>query len=203
MDGVIFLDVNFWLRLHKKFGTFKEGKELTEKYLYTDYDRLVREVVGRLWKDKDAEPYYALIKSLKYLPGVGKTFKFVKKLGLLTAIISASSIEAARRVQHDYGVDYLFANELVIKDNKVSGEFLWPIAHAREKKAEIIRHLCNSLDILPEEVIYIGDSRDDVEAFKEVGLSIAFNSKSLELKEAASHIIDNNNLTKIIPLISD
>lgn len=203
MDGVIFRDVNFWLELHKKFGTFKEGKQLTEKYLYTNYDKLVQEVVGRLWKGKDAKPYYSLVKSLKYLPGVAKTFKFIKEQGLLTAIISASSIEVARRVQHDHGVDYLFANELVIKDNKVTGEFLWPIAHAREKKAEIIHHLCEDLDISPEEVIYVGDSRDDIEAFKEVGLSIAFNSQSKELKEVASQIVEDKNLTKIIPLISD
>ena len=33
MDGVLLKDVNFWLELHKKFGTFEEGKVLTEKYL--------------------------------------------------------------------------------------------------------------------------------------------------------------------------
>lgn len=45
MDGVIFEGVNFWLELHKKFGTFEEGKILTEKYLYSDYNKLVEEVV--------------------------------------------------------------------------------------------------------------------------------------------------------------
>ncbi|MEA3378972.1 MAG: hypothetical protein U9Q69_05050 [Nanoarchaeota archaeon] len=53
MDGVIFKDVNFWMKLHKKFGTLNEGIELTKKYLHTDYDRLVEEVVVRLWKGKD------------------------------------------------------------------------------------------------------------------------------------------------------
>ena len=32
MDGVLFEHFNFWYELHKRFGTYKKGKELTEKY---------------------------------------------------------------------------------------------------------------------------------------------------------------------------
>lgn len=127
-----------------------------------------------------------------------KRFNHVKKKGYLTAIISASSIDVARRVQRDHGVDYLFANELIIKNEKVSGEFLWPIGAGNEKKAEIIRKLCSNLRISTKEVIYIGDSEKDLEAFKEVGLSIAFNSTSKELKKVASIIINNDDLSNII-----
>ena len=59
--------------------------------------------------------------------------------------------------------------------------------------------LCRDLGIQTKETIYIGDSDADIEAFKEVGLSIAFNSKSDELKKVATHIVDSNNLSDIIP----
>ena len=45
MDGVIFKDINFWMSLHKEFGTLEQGKELTAKFLHTDNDRLDEEVV--------------------------------------------------------------------------------------------------------------------------------------------------------------
>ncbi len=201
LDGVIFKDINFWLELHKKFGTYKQGLELTEKYLHTNYDKLVQEVVVKLWKGKNAKPYYDLVNSLQYLPGVKLTFQHLKNKGYMTAIISASSIEAARRAQKDYLVDRIFANELVIKEGKVSGEFFWPVGAGRDKKAQLIKNLCFDLEISSKEVIYIGDSDTDLEAFKEVGISIAFNCSSGKLKAATTYVVESNNLSEVIKYI--
>lgn len=201
MDGVIFKDINFWIELHRKFGTLEKGLELTKKYLHSDYDKLVEEVVVKLWKGKDAKPYFNLVNSIEYLPGVKETLTTLKKKGYLTAIISASSIEVARRVQKDYGIDHIFANELVIKNNKISGEFIWPIGVGNHHKAKIIKHLCSDLGIALKEVVYIGDSDTDLEAFEIVGLSIAFNSASEKLKEAADHIAKGNDLREILKWI--
>lgn len=198
MDGVIFKDVNFWMELHKKFGTLEKGKELTEKYLHADYKTLVEEVVNKLWKGKDAKKYYELVNSLKYLPGVRKTFEYIRKQGFITALISASSMDCARRVQKDFGIDHIFANELVIRDGKISGEFIWPLGAGKDKKAKIIRDLCSDLGIKPKECIYIGDNETDIDAFKEVGLSIAFNSMFASLKKVATHVVDSNNLSDIL-----
>lgn len=201
MDGVIFKDINFWMELHKKFGTLEQGIELTNKYLHTDYDRLVEEVVVKLWKGKDAKPYYDLVNSIEYLPGVKATFDHLKTRRYMTAIISASSIDVARRVQRDYGVDHIFANELVIRDGKIAGEFIWPIGAGKEKKAQIIQDLCSNLGIPPKDVIYVGDSDTDIEAFKEVGISIAFNSSSEELKKVSKYEVDTHNLADVIQYI--
>lgn len=198
MDGVIFEPHNFWLELHKAFGTLEEGKKLTEKYLHSDYNKLVEEVVHKLWKGKDAKPYYALVQKIAYISGVKEVFQEIKNRDYLTALISSGSIDLARRAQHDLGIDFIYANELVIKDGKVSGEFLWPIGAGTHKKAEIIQHLCRDLGIKPKEVIYIGDSDVDIEAFKFVGKSIAFNSDSEKLKKAATHVVEGKDLRKIL-----
>lgn len=198
MDGVLFKDVNFWMELHKVFGTLTEGKILTSKYLNSNYEKLVHEVVVKLWKGKNAKLYFDLVNYLEYLPGVRELFDKVKQKGFITAIISASSIDCARRVQHDFGVDHLFANELVIKNGVVSGEFVWSIGAGNQKKAQIIKHLCNDLNIGVGECIYIGDSYQDIEAFKIVGLSIAFNSKSDELKRISTHTVESNNLADVL-----
>jgi phosphoserine phosphatase len=201
MDGVIFKDINFWIELHKKFGTLEQGIELTKKYLHSDYDRLVEEVVVKLWKGKDAKPYYDLVNSIEYLPGVKETFDHLKTRGYITAIISASSIDVSRRVQKDYGIDHIFANELVIRDGKVAGEFIWPIGAGKEKKAQIIQDLCSNLGISSRDVIYVGDSDTDIEAFKEVGISIAFNSSSEELKKVSKYTVNTHNLADVIQYI--
>jgi len=198
MDGVIFKDLNFWMELHKVFGTLEQGKVLTKKYLESDYAQLVEEVVVKLWKGKDAEPYYHLVNSIEYLPGVKEVFDYVHNQGLITAIISASSMDVARRVQKDYGIDHLYANELIIRGGKITGEFVWPIAEGKDKKAKIIRDLCDDLDITPQECIYIGDSDKDIHAFEEVGLAIAFNSDCDELKQAAHHVVESSDLSDVL-----
>ena len=91
----------------------------------------------------------------------------------------------------------------MIKDGKVSGEFIWPIGVGKHKKAEIINHLCKDLKLKPKEVIYIGDSDTDIEAFKEVGLSIAFNSSSEQLKKVATHVVESNNLADVLPYLKN
>ena len=199
MDGVIFEPKNFWIELHKAFGTLEEGTRLTNTYLHTDYDRLVQEVVQRLWKGREAQPYYHLVNSIKYLPGVKEVFTEIKKQDWLTAIISSASIDLARRAQHDLGIDFIYANELVIKNNLVTGEFIWPLGAGKEKKAQIIKHLCQDLQIAPEEVIFIGDSDTDIEAFKFVGRAISFNSHSPQLDEVATHIVKDHDLRKVLP----
>jgi len=201
MDGVLFEKTNFWMELHRRFGTSKEGEELTKKYLNTDYNRLVEEVVVKLWKGRNAKPYYDLVNSVNYLDGVKETFSHLRMKGYMTAIISASSIELARRVQKDFGVDYIFANELVIRDGRVAGEFVWPVGVGKEKKVQIIRNLCSNLNISLQEVIYVGDSDVDIEAFKIVGISIAFNSSSERLKKIATYVVDTCNLADIIKYI--
>ncbi len=197
MDGVIFEHKNFWLELHKALGTLEEGKRLTQKHLHTNYAKLVEEVVHKLWKGKDAAPYHQLVKSIKYNPGVKEVFKEIKKKDYLTAIISSGPIDLARRAQHDLGIDFVYANELVIEDGKISGEFLWPV-ESKEKKVGIIKHLCQDLGIKPQEVIFVGDSNNDLEAFKFVGTSIAFNDAPLELKKAATYCVEGKDLRGIM-----
>src|SRR3989344_9285033 len=196
MDGVIFQPRNFWLELHRVFGTLEEGKKLTEKYLHTDYDKLVQEVVARLWKGKDAQAYYQLVKSIPYMKGVKELFKEIKKEDWITALISSGSIDLARRAQHDLGIDHIFANELVIKNNRVTGEFIWPIGSGGEKKAQIVFDLCKDLGIKLNEVVYIGDSDMDIDAFKIVGISIAFNCSDEKVMKAAKYVVRGSDLRK-------
>jgi phosphoserine phosphatase len=201
MDGVIFEHKNFWMQLHKVFDTYEEGLELTNKYLRTDYKKLVEEVVGRLWKGKDATPYYNLIQSINYLPGVQDVFKEVKRHDWMTAIISSASIDLARRAQHDLGIDFVYANELVIVDNVTTGEMIDPIGAGQEKKAQIVRHLSEDLGISLKDIIFVGDGDIDIAACKIVGTSIAFNSHSNALKEIATHTVDDNDLRRILPIL--
>lgn len=199
-DGVIFKGKDFWIDLHKAFGTYEKGKALTDKYLHTDYDELAKLVVYKLWKGKDAKPYFELVNSREYMRGVKELFALIKKKKLVSAIISGGSLALIKRVQKDFGVDYVFANDLIIKDGKVDG-YDAQVEAGFGIKADIIKDLCKKLKINPREVVYVGDSKYDLNAFQLAGMAIAFNSDSEELKKHANVIVNSDDLNDLIPYL--
>jgi len=208
MDGVLIPAGNFWLALHKAYGTLEEGAALTKAYLTTDYERLVQEVVGRLWLGKDAKPYYNLVHAIPYSPGIKELFAALDTFTdagkpVPRAIISGGCYDVAARIAKEYPIDFIFANQLIIKDGCITGEFHWPVGPGGHTKAAIIQQLCDDLEILPQEVLMIGDSDGDIEAFRIVGTSIAFNSTSAELKRTASFTVESNDLRALVPVLQE
>lgn len=196
MDGVIFRKDNFWMELHKALGTLEEGKELTERYLSSDYAKLVKEVM-KLWVGKDAAPYYKLVANAKYNPGVKEVFKTLKKKGYKTAVISSGPFELAARAQAELDINFIFTNRLVIdeKTNKITG-FKWPVG--TNDKGNALRYICRLEKVKLHEVISVCDDFNDIEKAKIAGFAIAFHSESEELKEVCDVIIDKLDLKKIL-----
>ena len=206
MDGVLVTAHNFWLELHKKFGTLEEGTQLTKAYLTTDYNKLVQEVVGRLWGGRDATPYHALVDAIPCMPGIDEFFQELGRFKqgsdvVPRAIISGGCYDVAERIKKKHGVDFIFANQLIIRNGITTGEFKWPVGYGGFTKSQIIEQLCDDLEILPQEVLMIGDSDGDIQAFRIAGVSIAFNSKSEQLKKTATYVVDSNDLRDIIPIL--
>ncbi len=201
MDGVLFEHRNVWLELHKRLGTFEEGKALTDKYLKNDYSKLVDEVVGRLWKGKPAQPYLDIINEMKYLTGVPETIKELKAKSYKIAIISSGSMHAAMRAKKELGFDYISANELVIKDGVIVGEFRWPVAY--DRKAVVLKQLAEDHNLHLSETIVVGDSPNDIKMMRLAGLGIAFCPESEELKKVANIVIDTPDLREILPHIAE
>lgn len=209
MDGVLVSAHNFWLELHKAFGTLEEGTQLTKAYLTTDYNKLVEEVVGRLWRGRDAKPYYELVHTTPHMAGIKEFFDELNKFKdhdgnpLPRAIISGGCYDIADLIAKQYGVTFIFANQLVIEHGVTTGDFKWPVGAGGYTKAQIIEQLCDDLEILPGEVMMIGDSDSDLEAFRIVGVSIAFNSASEKLKSEATYTVESKDLRDLIPILRE
>ncbi len=199
MDGVIFRSRNFWLDLHKRLGTYEEGIRLTEKYLKTDYPRLVEEVIGRLWKGRDATPYFDLVKNFEYVKGAPEALKKLRRLGHKTAIISSSVRHQALRVKEECGIDYFHTHDLRIKNNRFTGEFEWDSAH--EDKRKFLKEFAKLAGCKMEETVFVGHDYNDVGALRLAGLGIAFCPDEKEAEEAADVVVDKKDLRNILPLV--
>lgn len=200
MDGVIFQGDNFWMRLHEALGTLHPGIELTEKYLKTDLKKLADEVIGKLWKDKPAEPFFRLIKEAEYNPGVKETIEKLKELNIKTCILTSGPIHLAKRAQEELDIGHIYGNELIIKNNIFTGEYNWLSLDFKHKEESFL-NICKEHNIDPMETIVVGDNEQDVYKFKVAGRSIAFNTKKKEVREKADFIIEGNNLLEVLKFI--
>jgi len=204
MDGVIFDAPDFWLNLHKAYGTIKEGSELTKKYLKTDYEMLVKEVVGRLWKNKPADVYFKMIDESKYMPGAVETLKVLKSRGYKIAIISSGPWDLAERAKKDADIDYVYAHKLVIENGKVAGSTdmrNWPIRHGN--KGEIMKKLCEEHNIDYKDCIVVCNGDNDIKMARTAGLAIAFCPVEEEIKKYCNILIETKDLTLILKPIEN
>jgi phosphoserine phosphatase len=123
------------------------------------------------------------------------------------AVISSGPHQLAQRIQKEHRIEFIFANELLFEQGVYKGKYHFNMRSGNEYKVDVLHQLCDDLEILPQEVLYIGDDQSDLEIFKEVGVSIAFNtenafhSKHEELRKTATFIVDSNKLTDLIPVL--
>ncbi|MBW3023088.1 HAD family phosphatase [Candidatus Woesearchaeota archaeon] len=204
MDGVIFEDVNFWIELHKAYGTLEEGLELTKKYLKTNYEKLVKEVIGRLWKHKPAKIYFSLIKKIRYIRGVKEAIAVLKSKNYKMAIVSSGPTDLAKRAQQDLGIDYIYTNHLAIEGHKVAGSTdmrNWPIRFGN--KGEIMRKLCSDHNIDYKDCIVVCNEDNDIKMARTAGFAIAFCPVNEEIKKYCNITINKPDLTLILKPIEE
>jgi hydroxymethylpyrimidine pyrophosphatase-like HAD family hydrolase len=67
-----------------------------------------------------------------------------------------------------------------------------------DQKAKWVGKILETFGIASEESLAIGDSSGDIEMFKKVGFSVAFNSACAELDQIANACIQSENLADII-----
>ncbi len=204
MDGVIFKHHNFWMELHKSLGTLEEGIELTNKYVKKDYEKLVKEVIGRLWTNKPSKPYFDLISQHNYVKGAEETFKQIKKMNYITMLVSSGPYDLALRAQRDLNIDYIFANKLLTNEKFIVGSTdisLWPIKN--DNKVEPLERVCNKLNISIKNVIAVIHDKNDIKLADYVkingGQVIGFMFEShQEVEEHCTKIVRSDNLQEIL-----
>ena len=110
--------------------------------------------------------------------GVPELIVALKRLGFKTAVLSGGFTPLTGWVAQRLGLDYAFANHLVVSDDgtHLTGELTGEIVHA-EKKRQHVLEIAAKEGILPEQVVCIGDGANDLPMMSVAGLGVAFHAK--------------------------
>jgi len=140
-----------------------------------------------------------IAENLPITEGAERLFKTLKQYGYKTAILSGGFNYFGNYLKNKLGIDYVFANELEIKNNKLTGKHLNEIVDG-QRKAELLKLLAFKEDIHLEQVIAVGDGANDLPMLQLAGLGIAFHAKP-KVKESAKNSISNIGLDALLYLL--
>ncbi|WP_319541680.1 phosphoserine phosphatase SerB [uncultured Pseudodesulfovibrio sp.] len=186
--------------LAKEAGVGEEVAAITESAMRgeLDFKQSLRKRL-MLLEGLDESVLQKVAARLPMTEGAEKLISNLKNVGYKIAILSGGFTYFGDILQKRFGIDYVYANELEIKDGKLTGKAVGDIVDA-EKKAELLQAIADLEGISLQQVIAVGDGANDLPMLNLAGLGIAFHAKP-KVKKGARQSISTLGLDAILYLI--
>ena len=137
--------------------------------------------------------------NLPITKGARRLIDTLKSYGFKTAILSGGFTYFGKYLQKELGIDYVYANELEIKDGVLTGGYLGEIVDGN-KKAEYLKEIARKEGIDINQTIAVGDGANDLPMLNLAGLGIAFHAKP-KVKDNAQSSISSIGLDGVLYLL--
>ena len=146
----------------------------------TDYNDSLRRRLALLRGAPAQALEQVVTERLRLNPGVEAFVAACKAAGLKTLLVSGGFSFFSQRVRQQLGLDFSRANDLELRDGRLTGGLLpqaWgEIVDGAEKRRTLL-DLASLMGISPEQTIAVGDGANDLPMMDAAGLSIAFHAK--------------------------
>jgi phosphoserine phosphatase len=174
--------------LAHRAGVGDEVSAITEQAMRgeIDFSESFRRRVGLL-QGLDESVLEEVAAELSLSEGAEHLVSTLRSLGYKTAILSGGFNYFGRHLQEKLGIDYVYANELEIIDDKVTGEVSGEIVDG-ERKAALLKEIARREGIDLQQVIAVGDGANDLPMLSIAGLGIAFRAKPVVARTAKQSI---------------
>lgn len=149
-----------------------------------------------LLKGLDESVMIEIAENLPITEGVDRLMYVLKKHGYKVAILSGGFTYFGKYLQKKYDIDYVYANQLEIKEGKLTGHYLGEIVDG-QRKVELLHEIAAKEKVDIAQTIAVGDGANDLPMLNEAGLGIAFHAKP-KVKENAEQSINTIGLDGVL-----
>jgi phosphoserine phosphatase len=163
-----------------------------------DFDGALRERV-RLLKGLDVAVIDQIIaERIELMPGGKALIATMRANGAYTALVSGGFRQFTSRIGATLGFDENQANELLVKDGKLTGEVGNPIL-GQAAKVEALKRIAAARGLETQDAIAVGDGANDVDMLIEAGVGVALHAKP-HVQESSLIRINHGDLTALLYL---
>ena len=163
--------------LAMRAGVGDQVKSITEQAMRgeIDFRESFRKRVALL-KGLDESVMQDIAEHLPMTEGVDRLMFVLKKYGYKIAILSGGFTYFGNYLKERFGLDYVYANELEIKNGKLTGNYVGEIVDG-PRKAALLRQIADKEQVDIAQTIAVGDGANDLPMLATAGLGIAFHAK--------------------------
>lgn len=197
-----------WERIWKKVNAEDLDKELYNKYHNNeiDYDTWlkigVQEIAKRGYKLQDLQE---LVSSIKFINDIETVLKFLTEnnikiyilSGGIKTVIKSALKDLNKYITHIEAPDFLFDN---------NGNLLKHVSlsHNPENKHEFVSQIVTKEEVLPQEVLFIGNGKNDETVYLSKVNTLCFNADNADYtnKKIWHNFVETKTLKDILPFIS-
>jgi len=195
----VLVDGEFLPELAKSVGKEKEVTEITLKGIRGEikWEEGLKERIGIL-KGVRYEDALEAARSIRLMKNAKEAVGKLKDLGFILIGVTGGFSILANRVKRQLKLDYVFSNEMIFDDGRLTGIKL----NVNSNKAIALEELIKKLGIGKEETIAVVDGANDLKLFDLAKLKIAFNAQEI-VKRRADVVVDEKDLMRLIPYVSE
>jgi len=133
-------------------------------------------------------------------PGAEDLVSSLKRLGVRVGLVSGGFDFFVERLRVQYGLDFAFANQLEVVDDRLSGNVVGSIVDGK-RKAQLLRDMASVFAIDVRQTIAVGDGANDIFMLEAAGLGIAYQAKPKLLAHADACFRHHNRLDTLLYLM--
>ena len=181
-------------------GTGDQVKAITKRAMNgeLEFEEALRERVATL-KDLPSGVIGDVISSrITFMPGGRELIATMRQTGAYCALISGGFKHFTAYVGAELGFHEHQANELVIKDNVLTGKVTDPIL-GRDAKVAALQRISKDFGFSMDQTIAVGDGANDIPMLHTAGMGVAIHAKPA-VKQQVDIQIEHGDLTALLYL---
>jgi glucosyl-3-phosphoglycerate synthase len=155
-----------------------DQEEALQDILAGRHDAITRmKLTATLFEGRNIAEMLEVADAIPLVPGIREIVQELKKRGYACGLITDGFGTVARHIKNKLGMDFVFANKLHLVNSVATGDFSvadYFMKGDEYRKSNVFPYIAQQYHINTQNIIYVGDGKEDSQLLAEAGIGVAF-----------------------------